>query len=32
MAKINQRQVRQIVRLVTRIVRQIMRSRNNKGY
>lgn len=29
MAKINQRQVRQIVRLVTRIVRQIMRSRNN---
>lgn len=30
MAKINQRQVRQIVRLVTRIVRQIMRSRNNK--
>ena len=32
MAKINQRQVRQIVRLVTRIVRQIMRSRNNKLY
>lgn len=32
MAKINQRQVRKIVRLVTRIVRQIMRSRNNKRY